>query len=364
MPGLRERVGTDETGIGLLLAVTGVAAVIAMQISGRLSDRVGPLVPTLVGSAALAVGLGAVAWAPSYAMLVVAGILLGAGNGVMDIGMNALGVAVEKQHRRPVMSRFHAMFSVGSLIGAGAVMLTGGAGRTWLPLAAIALLFTAIVGWAGLISPREKIGIQSRPETESTSKRRSPIPAVTWVLGIMGIGFGIMEGTAVDWSAIHVTDVVGVSTDQGAIGLVAVSLAMLLTRFAGDWFVGRWGRSLLVQLGSVIAVVGYAGAMFLDSMPLVVVSWLLVGIGVGCLAPQVYALAGYIGGGRVLAIVSAFGYFAFLSGPAVIGFVAAQVGIQGAMAVPMIAAVLVTVLSLAGVLRAAERAGGISAAPN
>ena len=35
MPGLRERVGTDESGIGALLLVTGISALIAMQIAGR-----------------------------------------------------------------------------------------------------------------------------------------------------------------------------------------------------------------------------------------------------------------------------------------------------------------------------------------
>jgi fucose permease len=52
------------------------------------------------------------------------------------------------------------------------------------------------------------------------------------------------------------------------------------------------------------------------------------------IAPQVYALAGHIGGGRVLAVVVTFGYAAFLIGPAVVGFLVNRLGIQHAMAVP------------------------------
>ena len=54
------------------------------------------------------------------------------------------------------------------------------------------------------------------------------------------------------------------------------------------------------------------------------------------IAPQVYAVAGHLGGGRVLAVVVTFGYAAFLLGPAVVGFLVKQFGIHHAMAVPAV----------------------------
>ena len=59
-------------------------------------------------------------------------------------------------------------------------------------------------------------------------------------------------------------------------------------------------------------------------------------VGVGMIAPQVYAVAGHIGGGRVLAVVVTFGYAAFLIGPAVVGFLVTQLGIHHAMVVPAV----------------------------
>ncbi len=54
------------------------------------------------------------------------------------------------------------------------------------------------------------------------------------------------------------------------------------------------------------------------------------------IAPQVYAVAGHIGGGRVLAVVVTFGYAAFLVGPAVIGFLVSKLGLHHAMVVPAV----------------------------
>ena len=69
------------------------------------------------------------AFAPSYGFAVVGGMLMGLGNGAMDVAMNALGVQVEQARRQPIMSFFHAFWSVGNFVGAGAVLVLATARR-------------------------------------------------------------------------------------------------------------------------------------------------------------------------------------------------------------------------------------------
>src|SRR5262249_60994672 len=54
--------------------------------------------------------------------------VLGACNAILDVAMNAQGLLVEGVYRRPVMSSFHALFSLGGLAGAGgaSVAMTAG----------------------------------------------------------------------------------------------------------------------------------------------------------------------------------------------------------------------------------------------
>ena len=131
-------------------------------------------------------------------------------------------------------------------------------------------------------------------------------------------------------------DVARVDPTTGALGLIAVSGFMVVIRLLGDRLVGRFGRRAVVRFGGACAALGYLAVTLVSSLPLLVLGWCLVGFGVGMIAPQVYAVAGHLGGGRVLAVVVTFGYAAFLAGPAVVGFLVSHLGLHHTMAVPAV----------------------------
>jgi len=60
----------------------------------------------------------ALALANSFVTLTVALLCVGAFQGSMDVAMNANGLAVEQAGTRPIMSRLHGTWSIGSFLGA------------------------------------------------------------------------------------------------------------------------------------------------------------------------------------------------------------------------------------------------------
>jgi MFS family permease len=334
LPSLRDKLGLNATQIAILLLCAGAAAITSMQVGGRLADALGARQVTLAAVPIIILAMITIGLAPSYPVAILGGVLMGLGNGAMDVGMNAIGVQVEAARRRPIMSFFHAFFSIGNFIGAGTVLLLAAVlelkgGAIVTPLA-ISLSVLALVGFGVLL----KITPEAAVIHHTVDGVRTPIPKAAWVLGIMALAFGLSEGTAVDWSSLHVTDVAHVDPTTGALGLAAVSAFMVVIRLLGDRLVARFGRRAVVRFGGLCAALGYLTVTLVSSLPLLVLGWALVGFGVGMIAPQVYAVAGHIGGGRVLAVVVTFGYAAFLIGPAFIGFLVNQVGIHHAMAVP------------------------------
>jgi MFS family permease len=246
------------------------------------------------------------------------------------------------------MSRLHASFSVGGLTGALLVVVLGRLvvaddsprWSLWGGALLVAALLTAALRSTPQSPPR--VG---RARADGGTGGGAGLPAVAWLLAAMAVCFGLTEGTAVDWSSLHVTDVGHVSPSSGAWGLACVSAFMVAIRLLGDAVVERVGRAAVVRSGALCALIGYLLTALTSGLALILVGWCLVGLGVGLVAPQIYGLAGHIGGGRGLALVVSFGYAAFLVGPAVIGFVAARSSLQHAMLVPVVTAVGLIVMS-------------------
>ncbi len=142
VPFAQARLGLDEAQLGLVLLCMGFGSVGAMPLAGYLSHRFGhrgvPIGAALVACTVLPV----LSFAAPTAALVAALIAFGAGLGVVDVAMNAHAVDVERAHGRPMMSGFHALFSIGGL--------TGSAGVTAL-LAAHVPLFPAAIAVSALM---------------------------------------------------------------------------------------------------------------------------------------------------------------------------------------------------------------------
>jgi MFS family permease len=345
LPSLRDKLGLDATQIAIMLFSAGAAAILSMQIGGRLADAIGAREVTLAAVPLLIAGMITIGLAQIYSVAIIGSILIGLGNGAMDVAMNAMGVQVEAARQRPIMSFFHAFWSIGNFIGAAAVLLLATVlglkgGEVVTPLS-ISIAALALVALGVLL----KITPEAAVVHHTVDGVRTRIPAVAWVLAAMALAFGLAEGTALDWSSLHVTDVAGVDPTTGAVGLIAVSAFMVVIRLLGDPLVTRFGRRVVVRFGGLCAALGYLTVTVVSSLPLLVVGWALVGFGVGMIAPQVYALSGHIGGGRALAVVVTFGYAAFLVGPAFIGFLVNLLGIHHTMAVPALLCVGIIALA-------------------
>ena len=357
LPAMRLRLAVDAGGLAVLLTSLAAAAVVSMQIGGRLADSRGARSVALPASALLIAGVVALAFAPTLPLAAAAAALAGLGNGAMDVSMNALGVRVEQARVKPVMSRLHASFSIGNLAGAAAVVLiarlvgddAGVVTPALVTLSAVSVV--ACVAISVWVPSTANVNTVGRPAARPRLPR---LPAFALLLGAMAFSFGLAEGTAVDWSSVHVTDVARVEPSSGALGLVAVSSFMVLIRLFGDWAVATFGRANVVRFGGLVASIGYLVVLLGQPLPVLLVGWALVGLGVGMIAPQVYAVAGHAGGGRMLAVVVTFGYGAFLIGPAIIGGLIGKVGIRHAMVLPLVLSAVLVALS--GVLSRSESA--------
>jgi MFS family permease len=246
--------------------------------------------------------------------------------------MNAHAVEVEKAYGRPIFSAFHAMWSLGGLIGAtlgGFALASNFEMQATLSLAAIGTLLVSILMRTWLLpdSPNQKLsGIkshQAREQRESNMENRKVLGYVLF-LGAMAGAAAIAEGTGVDWSALHHARVLETSNAQAAIALVVFTGSMGVTRLFIDKVVAARGRIFVIRYGSLVSAVGTSLVVFSTSSPVALAGWLIAGVGIAGVVPQLFAYSAEIGEqshtGRNLAKVVGITYAGVLAGPALIGF--------------------------------------------
>jgi fucose permease len=104
----------------------------------------------------------------------------------------------------------------------------------------------------------------------------------------------------------------------------------------------------VVLTSTVIAAAGLALALVVPIPATGVIGFTLLGAGLGPVVPTVVSAAAGAGLGSLENVVSrvfTIGYFGGVSGPAVIGFTAGQIGLRAALVVPLCLVTYITTVS-------------------
>ncbi|MEU0676768.1 MFS transporter [Streptomyces sp. NPDC006172] len=355
IPAIEERVGISHATLGGLLVVLGLGAFVGMQVAGPLTDRLGtrtvvPAGGVLCGATLFLPGLAHDPWTLAAALLI-----FGLCNGCLDVSMNAHAVHVEKAYGRPVMSGFHATFSVGGVVAA---LAGAGAASAGLPPAAAMAAMGAVGIAVALVAARSLL--PSAPDAADSVEEAGTAPAGegrggtgrVWVLAVLALMVMLCEGAANDWSALHLRDVVGASASTAAFAYGTFAAAMTVGRLLADRFVTRFGSLAILRYGAAMAAVGITLVTLAPWTWTVFAGWALFGLGLSGCVPQLFSAAGHAdpsAAGANVSRVAGLGYVGMLAGPAVIGWLTHVVALNHAFV--LLTLLCVTTAVGAGVLR-------------
>lgn len=352
IPAIQERLDLSEATLGLALLGMPLGAIVVMPFAGSWAARFGSRVVVRIGTFGICAGVMLPGLAPNLLGLGLALVFYGMANGVQDVSMNAHGVAVERRYGRTIMSSFHAFFSVGAMVGAiigGLVAQAGVTTRVHLISVGIVLaIVTAFV--MRYLLPAEVDATQSATR-EPVFVR---IPRAVLGLGIVGFCALLAEGAMADWTAVYLRNTLDTGPGLAAAGYAVFSLAMTVGRMAGDRLTDNLGPVRIVEAGGILSAVGVGLALLLTNPYVALLGFGLTGLGLSIIVPVVFSSAGrssVIAPSRAISAVTTTGYFGFMAGPPLIGFIAHVVTLRGALVV-----VVVLSLVMVGMARAVARA--------
>jgi fucose permease len=359
IPAVKLALHASTSEMGVLIFGIAAGSIVGLLASSHVIARLGAR-----RTIAFALSLGAVGFAvagigatggPNRIVVMAGLIVFGATFSICDVAMNLLGAVNERVLGRAIMPVFHAFFSFGTIIGAG---LGAVAEAVQLPIAIHLVIVAIIFGGGAAISVRFL-------QSEHTVHDDSPaVPETTWrdrlgiwrdprtiIIGLIVLGMAFAEGSANDWLALAMVDGHGTTKAGGALVFAVFVSAMTVGRLAGVRLLDRFGRVPVLRASAVLAAVGLLVLIFVPVLWIAIVGVVLWGLGASLGFPVGMSAAAddpKTAAARVSAVAT-IGYFAFLVGPPVIGFLGQQFGLLHALLVVLV------LVAVAGVASGAAR---------
>ncbi len=342
LPRLQEQHLISNGTMGVVLLSTALGAMLAMPFSGWLIIRNGS---RKIGLFSVYMYCGLVAFiplCPELYSLIAVFFLLGVSSGMLDVAMNAQAVMIEQRWGKPIMTSFHAFFSIGMALGALTASLFSKLDvNLTTHLAIITVLDLVIITVARFYFLHDK-------PTEKSEGPAFRLPSAAMVgVGIIALCSMLGEGAMADWSTNYMENFAKASVSLAPVGLAGFAFAMTLGRLIGDSMRLKYGDRKLIVVCGLIASAGLGLAIAIPEPVTVIAGFFIVGIGLATIVPIAYSIAGNAKGlpsGVGIAMVTTVGYSGFFFGPPVMGFLSDLVTLRFAFLLVLFLFLVMTVL--------------------
>ena len=325
IPDIKRSLQISDAELGLALLAPPLGIILFTPITTIAMNRLGTGKVAISGSFLMCLAIIVLGLPQSYFQVILALLFFGTVNGMVDISMNGVASAIEKNRSRVIMSTTHGFWSLGAMVSsflAGYIASFGVPYHTHFIWAAILTCFLSILVSPALWSQRDI----------AEQKLKLIWPGNTLVILIIIVFLVFMvEGGIADWTALFYQEILNSSPKYFGFGFGAFSAAMAIGRFGGDSVLRRYAPRKILIISLFLASAGIL--LFAQGYSILVSTLAMAFTGFACavLVPLVFREAGaskVIAPSLGLALVSSIGYAGFLVGPPVIGFVAEGYGLS------------------------------------
>ncbi|CAH0298873.1 Inner membrane protein YbjJ [Arthrobacter sp. Bi83] len=353
-PAIIDDLQLSNAQFGVAVASFPLGAIIAGLASGVLvrrfrSSRVATAGTWLIGVAILLAGI-----APSWLALVATLFVAGAMDAVTDVAQNSHGLRVQRLYNRSILNSFHAVWSIGAVLGG--LMGAAAAGLDiprGLHLAVSLVVFSALTltCYRYLLPGPEPVEVPEAAGAPGQNRRAARgAPAKYFILAalvLIAAAGALVEDAGSSWAAVYLSGPLEASATVAGLGFVALTGMQFIGRMFGDRLVDRFGQRLVAQAGGTVAAAGMGTALLFPSVAGTITGFGLAGLGVATLVPAAMHTADELPGlraGTGLTVISWLMRLGFLLSPPVVGAVADTAGLRtGLLVIPLAGAIVLAV---------------------
>lgn len=352
IPDLKSKLELSNSVLGICLLMMSLGVLVALGPIGKLAAKHGSSRTLVIATTALLLVAPTVGLAQSAVALSFTLFFFGMTVASQDVSMNTHGVTLEQKSGLRFMSRFHAFWSVGGLVGSimGGLFAQAEVG-VFLHFVSISVIIAVITFYGSrLLLPADS---DKHVYAEEHKVKRKKPPLIL-VMGLLGLAASIGEGSAGDWGGVLARETFGASHFVSTIPFIAFSFTMVVGRFFGDQLASKFGPNRILKVGGFIGGIGLAAGLLVGGTAGVIYGWLFFGAALSAVIPLLFSAAGSMANKRfkgaispaeAVAMISGISYFGFIVGPPLMGFLADAITLRWAMLVPALLAIIISASS-------------------
>jgi MFS family permease len=355
IPAFKDDLNLSNGNLAVAFVSLEAGAVLGLQLGGFLVPKVSSRRALAWALPAFGCALAVLGTVPNLVLFAVVLAAMAMANSVVDVAINSSGVAVQYLSGRSVMSRMHAMHSVGGIAGAGvgaALVALDVSRSVHLIAVGVIIAVASFLVSRRLLPPR----VEQRADTEAVKVvaeaagvAPEDLPSHTeqivgwrrgWsrplvLIGAVAFCLTFAEGGANNWSAVYLREELGVRASLAAVVVAAFLAAVTAGRLVGDRLLARFGPAAVFRAAVLIAGLGFGGAVLLHNPIAGFIGFILLGLGLSVTLPVVISAAGsmpHLASATAVSRVATMGYLGSFVAPAVVGALAGPLTLGWALA--------------------------------
>ncbi|TBH73729.1 MFS transporter [Aquirufa nivalisilvae] len=346
IPDFKEFLSLSDAELGSILMGLPIGSMVSLPLAGWLIARYNSKIICLLAIVLYILILPALTFISSSLFLFVGLFSFGMAGDILNISMNTQVVSLEKLTNKKTMSSFHAIFSIGLMLGS----LLGG----YLVKLDVTLnqhfYMIALCNLISIIGVYRYLLIDSKNEEQENNMVEPKFKLNNYLLILSFVAFcGMLcEGAMADWISLYFKLLPNLDGYPFTIGFSSFAFSMVIGRLIGDWAAKHLSiRNILMMNGLLIAL-GMSITVFFTQVPLLILGCFITGLGISTIVPMIYSQAGNTkdtSPAMAIAAVSTIAYVGFMLGPVVIGFLSEYYGLKQALILLIILGLLASGIS-------------------
>ena len=357
MPNILSDYAISKSDAALMLVFQSAGAIIAIFLGGILSRLVNKT-HLVSGSLLLyCLCMMAIPFAPGYGGLLYIFFVLGAGNRILDMMLNAYISDLRTKNRSFFITLLHSVFGVGALMGPVYVMVAFRSGHSWkqifwtLGVSFFAVLLGYLLYKSAVFRGHKEL--YASPEKQKKGEGSSVVYRDPFIclLGLIMLLYMGYQYSVITWSPSYMQEVFGVPSTQFGSPVTWFWVGITLSRLGFARLALRYNSLRLIGVSTALGTVSLICMVFAPSPVFMLICIFATGLFAGAVIPLLMAHAcdlypDYSGAiAPLLFLLAAIGTMMI---PWLAGLVAETLGFQAGMLVNVtVLAVIVACCGLA-----------------